>query len=317
MSNTSNAVSDVIVQASANIYQKKLISKNRIGAIILNFIVLMIGLICLIPLLLVISASLTEEKSLALHGYRLFPTEFSTYAYSFLFKDAHQLYVSYGLTISITLIGTLLSLFVTSLLAYPLSRKDFRFANAFSFYVFFTMLFSGGLVPAYILVTQYLHLKNTLWALILPLLIQPFYVLLMRTFFATVPDSLIESAKIEGAGEIRIFFQIIVPLSTPVIATIGLFMSLIYWNDWFNALLYIDNRNFLPLQYLLIVMMSNIQVALTDSHIKVSILDIPSESARMAMAVLAIGPIALCIYTSRNFLSEVCWLGLLRVKVKR
>ncbi len=258
----------------------------------LYFILFVLSILCILPLWLVISASFTSENALTIHGYSLFPQQFSLKAYRYILNGSNQLWVSYGVTIMVTLIGTFASLLVTSLLAYPLSRKEFAYRSPFSFFVFFTMLFNGGLVPFYILISQYLHLKDTLWALIVPLLVQPFFVLLMRTFFATIPDALVESAKIEGAGELRIFFQIVLPLSTPVLASIGLFMSLIYWNDWFLGLLFIENRNLLPLQYLLMTIMTNIDVMVSNRHSMTDLSQIPTESARMAMAVLAVGPIA-------------------------
>lgn len=254
-----------------------------------------LSLLCIIPLWLVVSASLTAENVLTLHGYGLFPKEFSLDAYRYILNDSKQLFDSYVVTIVVTIGGTITALLLTALLSYPLSRPDFMFKSSFSFYIFFTMLFNGGLVPFYILVSQYLHLKDSIWALIIPYLIQPFNVLLMRTFFATIPISLVESAKIDGAGDVYIFRKIIIPLSTPVMATVGLFISLIYWNDWYLGLLFIEDRKLLPLQYLLMTLMTNIEVMSSNTQLGGELLRIPSESARMAMAVLAIGPIA-CIY---------------------
>ncbi|MBP1994490.1 carbohydrate ABC transporter permease [Paenibacillus eucommiae] len=269
--------------------------KAAIGKGVLYLTLILLTVICIIPLWLVVSTSLTSENALTLHGYGLIPQEFSLDAYRYIWNDSKQLLDSYKITILVTVLGTISALCFTSLLSYPLSRKDFVFRNPFSFYIFFTMLFNGGLVPFYILVSQYLHLKDTIWALIIPYLVQPFYVLLMRTFFATIPDSLIESAKIDGAGELYIFSKIIVPLSTPVLATVGLFISLIYWNDWYLGLLFIEDRKLLPLQYLLMTLMTNIEVMSSNLQASAGLLRIPAETARMAMAVLAIGPIA-CIY---------------------
>lgn len=258
-------------------------------------ILIALSLLCIIPLWLVVSASLSSEATLSLHGYGLVPAVFSLDAYLYIFRDSHQLADSYLVTIAVTALGTVCALLMTSLLAYPLARKDFMFRNPFSLYVFFTMLFNGGLVPFYILVTQYLHLKDTILALIVPYLIQPFYVLLMRTFFAAVPDSLFESARIDGAGEWYTYWRIMLPLSTPVLATVGLFISLVYWNDWYLGLLFIDDRSLLPLQYLLMSLMTNIEILSSNSQISSQLGAIPAETARMAMAILAIGPIV-CVY---------------------
>ncbi|MBP1993801.1 carbohydrate ABC transporter permease [Paenibacillus eucommiae] len=254
-----------------------------------HIFLLLLCIVCIAPLVLVISTSFTSEQSLVLNGYRLFPQEFTVYAYKYVLKGTTLIYTSYGVTVLTTLVGTVLSLSITAMLAYPLSRQDFKLKSPLSFYIFFTMLFNGGLIPFYILVTQYLHLKDTLWALILPYLVQPFYVLLMRTFFSEIPASLIEAAKIEGAGEFRTFFQIVLPLSTPILATVGLFMALIYWNDWYLSLLFIDNHKLLTLQYLLVMLTSNIDAMLNNPNSSMAV--IPAETSRMAMAVLAIGPI--------------------------
>lgn len=265
---------------------------DRLKTALLYLMLSGFALACLVPLLLVVASSLTSERSLAEGGYRLWPAEISLSAYAYIFRNAEQLLTSYGVTVLITVAGTLLSLLVCSLLAYPMSRRDFRFRNGLSFYVFFTMLFNGGLIPNYILVTQVLHLKDSIWALILTHVVNGFFVLLLRTFFATIPDALIESAKLEGAGEFRIFFRIAAPLSKPALATVGLFFSLIYWNDWFQALLYIDNRSLLPLQYLLMMMMNSIDAIASDPNLSAYSEQVPTETVRMAMAVLAVGPMA-------------------------
>ncbi len=266
--------------------------KSSLYLAILYPLLAVLSIMCLLPLWLVLSASLTDETSLTLNGYGLLPKEWSISAYQFIFQDSSQLIDSYVVTIAVTIMGTLLGVFITALLSYPLSRKDFAFRQSFSFYVFFTMLFNGGLVPFYILISQYLHLKDTIWVLIFPYLVQPFYVLLMRSFFSTIPVALIESAKIDGAGELYSFFKIVLPLSTPVLATIGLFISLVYWNDWYLGLLFIENRQLLPLQYLLMTLMTNIEVMSSNIQTGGSLARIPAESARMAMAIVAVGPIA-------------------------
>lgn len=222
------------------------------------FFVIM-AIVCLVPLILVISASFSEETSIAEYGYTLFPKHFTTFAYRYLLADPTQIVRAYGVTLFVTVAGTLVSLFVSTCLAYTISRKDFKFRDAFSFYIFFTMLFNGGLVPTYLIMTKMLHLGDSVWALIVPYLVSPFFVLLLRTYFSEIPDSLIESAKIEGAGELRIYFSIVLPLSLPALATVGLFIVLMYWNDWFLALLYVSGKpDLYPLQYLLYAVMENL-----------------------------------------------------------
>ena len=239
-------------------------------------------------MVLVISVSLSDEKQLALEGYSLLPVGFTVSAYEYILQQPGQILQAYGVTILVTLSGTLVGLLLSSLLAYALSRKDYKLRGVLSFYVFFTLLFNGGMVPFYILVTRYLGLKDNLLALILPYLVTAWYVLILRTSFAQLPTELLDAARIDGAGEWRIFFQIVLPLSKPVLATIGLFLILRYWNDWFLALLFIDRSVLYPLQYLLYTLMANINFL--ASNPQTTGIPIPVQSARMAMAVLAFGP---------------------------
>lgn len=261
---------------------------------------------CLIPLLLVLSASLTDSTALATYGYRLIPLEWSTKAYEIIAQNPDQLIGSYGVSVAVTVIGTALSIVFSSLLAYPLSRSDFAYRNPLSFYIFFTMLFNGGLVPFYILMSQYLSVKDTIWALVLPGMISPFFIILIRTFFSTVPYSLIESAMIEGASEIKIYLRIILPLSAPILATVSLFTSLGYWNDWFNSLLFINKSDLFPLQYLLMMMMQNIEFMIQNSNRGLNAMEIPMEPLRMAMAMIAIGPMAfIYLYFQKYFVKGI------------
>ncbi len=239
-------------------------------------------------MILVVAVSFSEEKALALEGYRLYPVGFTTFAYTYILKNPQQILGAYGVTALVTIVGTFVGLLVCSLLAYPLARKDFKFRGVLSFYVFFTLLFNGGMVPFYILVTQYLGLKDNLLALIMPYLATAWFVLILRTSFAQLPTELLDAARIDGAGEWRIFFRIVLPLSKPVLATIGLFFVLRYWNDWFLALLFIDKPALFPLQYLLQVLMRNMSVLASNPQTMGE--PIPTQSARMAMAVLASGP---------------------------
>jgi putative aldouronate transport system permease protein len=216
------------------------------------------------------------------------PVGFSTFAYEYILQEPGQILRSYLVTAVVTVIGTLGGLTLCSLLAYPLSRQDYKLRGPLSFYVFFTLLFSGGMVPFYILVTRYLGLKDNLLALILPYMVTAWYVLILRTSFAQLPIELLDAARIDGAGEWRIFFQIVLPLSKPVLATVGLFFILRYWNDWFLALLFMNKPDYYPLQYLLYVLMANINFMAANPQ--TTGMPIPTQSARMAMAVLAFGP---------------------------
>ncbi|MBI1298690.1 ABC transporter permease subunit [bacterium] len=267
-----------------NVYKtRELLSKLSI-----HLVLILIGLACLIPMLLVVSVSFSEEKALAVAGYQLLPVDFTTFAYEYILTNPQQILRAYGVTIFVTTVGTVLGLIVCALMAYPLARKDFKLRGVLSFYVFFTLLFSGGMVPFYILVTQYLGWKDNVLALIVPYLATAWYVLILRTSFAQLPTELLEAARIDGAGEWRIFFQIVLPLSKPVLATIGLFFILRYWNDWFMALLFINDSQLYPLQYLLQVLMRNINFLSSNPQTMGE--PIPTSSARMAMAVLAFGP---------------------------
>ncbi|NGP46606.1 carbohydrate ABC transporter permease [Bacillaceae bacterium SIJ1] len=252
---------------------------------------------CVFPFAFVIIISFTDEQTLAQNGYSIFPEKWSLAAYEYIIQSGDQLVQSYGVTILVTVVGTLISLFLISTFSYAISRRDFKYRNFFSFLAFFTMLFNGGLVPTYIVISQFLGLKNSIWALIFPLAINAFYVLVMRTFYrTTVPEEMIESGKIDGAGEFRIFFQLVLPISLPGLATVGLFSTLAYWNDWFNALLYIDDPSLVPLQSMLMRIETSMQFIASNSQLSSSVgllSSLPQDTARMAMVVLATGPIVL------------------------
>ncbi len=264
--------------------------------VIFNLIAGILAFLCVFPFLFVTIISFTDEGTLARNGYRIIPEKWSLEAYRYVFKAGDQLLRSYGVTIAVTVIGTVLSMIMIALFAYAISRKSFKYRNFFSFFAFFTMLFNGGLVPTYIVVTQLLGLKDSIWGLILPLAVNAFYIMIMRTFFSTsVPDAIIESGKIDGAGEFGIFFRLVLPLSLPGLATIGLFSTLGYWNDWFNALLYIDKPSLVPLQSMLMRIETSMQFILQNTSnpsMGVALLQsLPQDTSRMAMVVLATGPI--------------------------
>lgn len=255
----------------------------------------LMALLCLLPFLLVLSSSLTNENKIITEGYQFIPLDFSVEAYSILFKYPGEMVQAYLVTIGVTIAGTLLGLFLTSMTSYALSRRDFKWRNKFAFFFFFTTLFSGGLVPWYLLIVNYLHMKDTALALIIPLLFNVFYIIVMKSFLSGIPEAIVESAKIDGAGDFRIYAQLILPLSKPALATIGLFLALAYWNDWYNALLFVSDEKLMPLQYYLYKMLGNMdgmRKAMMGAGAVVTT-SIPTESLKMAMTVVATGPILL------------------------
>ena len=277
-----------------------MVSKNKTGQIILNIIVILLTISVIAPFLLLISSSLSSESALAEFGYNFFPKDFTLNAYTYLFKSSMKITKGYGITILVTAIGTVCSVLMTTLFAYPLSRKELPFRYGFSFFVFFTMLFNGGLVPTYMMWTQTFHIKNTLLALILPnLLLNAFYIIMMRSFFtANIPDALLEAARIDGAGEYRILWTVVLPLSKPMMATISLMVGLGYWNDWMNSMYYITDENLYSIQAILNTIITNIQYLTSGQSSVTSSVDVsklPSVSIRMAIAVIGVLPI-LCIY---------------------
>lgn len=257
-------------------------------------LICLFALVCIIPFFLIIASSFTSESYIIKNGYVLWPKEFSTSAYELIFKNPAKILRAYGVTAFVTIIGTALSVFVNAMTGYVLQRKDFRWRNIFSFYFFFTTLFSGDLVPWYILCVKTLHLKNTIWALIIPTIVSVWNIILVKGFMGGIPGEITESAKIDGAGDFRIFVKLILPLSKPVVATIGLFTALAYWNDWYMCMLFIDKKELFDLQYLLYQLMGSIK-ALREiaSQSTISVSSMPIESTKMALTIVATGPIIL------------------------
>ena len=257
-------------------------------------LICLFALVCIIPFFLIIASSFTSESYIIKNGYVLWPKEFSTSAYELIFKNPAKILRAYGVTAFVTIIGTALSVFVNAMTGYVLQRKDFRWRNIFSFYFFFTTLFSGGLVPWNILCVKTLHLKNTIWALIIPTIVSVWNIILVKGFMGGIPGEITESAKIDGAGDFRIFVKLILPLSKPVVATIGLFTALAYWNDWYMCMLFIDKKELFDLQYLLYQLMGSIK-ALREiaSQSTISVSSMPIESTKMALTIVATGPIIL------------------------
>jgi putative aldouronate transport system permease protein len=257
-------------------------------------VVIVAVVLCLLPFVLLLSGSFTSESAISKYGYGILPRELSFEAYSLLFKYPQDIIRAYGVSIFITVVGTVAGLFITSMTAYVLNRKDFKYRNKLAFFFYFTTLFNGGILSTYIFFVRYLHLKNNLLALLLPLIINVFYLIVMRTFISSIPDSISESAKIDGAGDFTIFVRLILPLTKPGLATIGLFYALEYWNDWYNAMLYITDFKMYPLQYLLYsTLQSSEAISRISSAASVTNVSVPSQSLKLAMAVIATGPIIL------------------------
>lgn len=258
-------------------------------------------LICILPFIFVIIISFTSEQAIALNGYSFFPAELSLDAYRFVLDLGDQLWRSYFNSFFVTIVGTLCSLLVTVLYSYALFRKDFKFRSFFTFFCFFTTLFGGGLAPTYMVCKNMLGLSDNYAAMIVPMLLNPFNIIIMRTFFtSSVPNELIESAAIDGSGEYRTLFSIIVPIAKPGIATVGLLTALAYWNEWFIPMLYVRDEKYIPLQYLLQRMQNQVEFLLQKSSMigaeAANIAkDMPKDSLRMALVVLVVIPIA-CAY---------------------
>ena len=302
MANTKDLESSAI--SSSKI---KLSTSSKVFYVICYAVVTAVAVICLIPFLLLISGSLTPEQFIRYHGFSLIPGEFSPEAYSIIFKTPERIIRAYGVSILITVVGTFLGLFLTALTAYVISRKDFKYRNVLSFFFYFTTLFNGGMVSTYIFYIRYLHLQDSLWALILPGMFNVFYLLIMRTFVNSIPVALIESAKLDGAGEWRIFFTIILPLLKSGLATIGLFLALGYWNDWYNAMLFMKTEAKYPLQYMLYAIQQQTQaLASIASQAGIQVANLPSNSLKLAMAVVATGPIVIVYpFVQRYFIAGI------------
>lgn len=266
--------------------------KNRKYQIFLIGIFIIICSIVLYPFLLLVSASFSRETDVIFNGFKLIPEHFDLSAYKYVFNNPTTVLNAYKVTITFSIVSMVLSTLLNAMIAYPLSSSKFRGKKQLSFYLFFTMLFHGGLVPSYILITQYLHLNDTIWVYILPTLISPWHVFMMRTFFADIPTALIESMKIDGASEFKIFLTLIIPLSKPVIATVALLHFLSKWNDWYTSMLYINDQGLISLQYLLQKILRDIDFMSenTNTFVELDISKIPTTTVQMAMAMIVAGP---------------------------
>lgn len=274
-----------------------MVKKDLGHRIVINTIMIILCILCIAPFIMLIAASFTGENTLVAEGYNFIIKDFTLDAYKYLFRD-NSIFRAYGITIFVTVVGVICSILVTTLLAYPLSMGNLPGRNIFMFLVFFTMLFSGGLVPSYMMWTQIFHIKNSILAYIIPNLItNGFTIMIMRTYFAAnIPKEVLESARMDGASELKILFKIVVPMSLPIMATIGLMSGITYWNDWNNALYYITDNQLNSIQALLNKMLTNAQyLQQTAQYGSVSLDAVPTTAVRMAVAVLGAVPL-MCIY---------------------
>ncbi len=266
--------------------------------VLFNIIFLILGLSCIFPLLFVFSISITSEEALRMNGYQIIPPELSGAAYQFLWNERAMIFRAVFMSVVVTVIGTIITVALTTTMGYVVSRKSFKLKGIYTWIIFIPMIFNGGMLSSYVVINNILGLRNTIWALILPLACSSFSVTICRTFFrTTVPDAIVESAKIDGAGQFRIWAQIVLPISKPVMATIGMFAAFGYWNDWFQASLYLDNKNLQTLQSLLNNIQKNIEYIANNPAGGLSMqeykLSMPTESVRMAIAIVIIVPIAM------------------------
>ena len=271
--------------------------RNSIVIIVAYVVLGIISFMCIAPVVLMAVASLTDNDVLNLYGYTYFPQKWSLEAYEFLIKQGTVISKSFLNSVLVTFMGTALGIMVTVLLAYTISRKELVGRKLIMLFVFFTMLFNGGMVPTYLMYTQIFHIKNTMWALLFPhLLVNGFNVLLVRTFFnENIPEVLLEAARIDGAGEISIFRNVVLPISKPILATIGLLVGVGYWNDWYNGLLFVTDVNYYPLQNFLNKIMTDLQFLSQNmsatSDVNSIIANVPSGTVRMAMAFIGALPV--------------------------
>lgn len=294
-----------------NTEESRSIRTDLSGIAVKAFGYLFIGifsLCCLLPFLLVLGTSFTSEGMIKKHGFNFLPREFSTFAYKIVFENPDIMIGSYLVTMGITIVGTAAGLFIVAMTGYALQRPDFGYRNGISFFIYFTTLFSGGLVPFYLLMTQYLSLKDNYLAVLLPGLLSPFLIIMMKSFVRSIPHAITESAKIDGAGDFTIFMKLILPMTTPALATIGLFIALGYWNEWYNSMLFLSpDMEYRPLQlFLYNVVTSADFIRNSAAASNVELRDMPLESMKMATAVVATGPVILFYpFVQRYFIKGI------------
>lgn len=271
------------------------LSKDEISVNIVGYVLVgLFALICVIPFYLIIVASFTDEASLIRNGYPLIPTDVSIQSYLLCLKNPVAIVKAYATTIGVTVVGTFMAVLIATMTGYVLSRQDFPWRNKFSFFFFFTTLFSGGLVPWYMMCVRYLNFKNSYLGIILPLMFSVWNMIIAKSFMAGIPSAITESAKIDGANDMTIYVKLILPLSKPLIATLSLFAALAYWNDWYNSMLFITKEDMFMLQYYLQRILGSAEaMRIVAEKSGIALPTIPLESMKMAMTVIATGPIVL------------------------
>lgn len=292
-------------------------ARNKRYQLFVNIILMIVTLSIILPFVLVFISSITDETALIQNGYSFFPKKFSLYAYQYIVRQGDKILRAYAVTIFVTVVGTILNIAMSAMLAYPLSVKSLPHRRALTFFIFFTMLFNGGLVPSYMMWVNYFHIKNTIWALILPnFLLSANNVLMMRSYFMTnIPGPLFEAAKIDGAGHMKIFTTLILPLGKPILVTMGLFSGLAYWNDWTNGLYYLsgnDGQKLYSIQNLLNQMITDIQYLASGKvvgNIGAEVAKLPTISIRMAIAFIAMLPLFIIYPFLQKYFAEGITLG--------
>ena len=286
---------------------------DAIGLNLLAIVVLgVIAFATIFPFFILVINSFASEHAIINFGYAVVPKEFSLSAYELVFLNPAKILRAYGITLFITVVGTGASLFLSAMAAYTLSRKDVKYRNVLAFFLYFTTLFSGGLAPTYIVITTILHLKNSILILLLSPMFSVLYILILRNFFLnSIPTSIIESAKIDGAGDFTIFLRIVLQLMTPALASIGLFTALAYWNDWWTAMLYVERTSLQPLQYVLYQILSSVTLAANIVN-NVATLNMPKETLKLAMTVISIGPIILAYPFAQRYFVKGITLGAIK-----
>ncbi len=292
-------------------------SKSKRYQFCINLVMILVTLIIILPFVLVFMSSITDENTLIRNGYSFFPEKFSFYAYQYIIRQGEKILRAYGVTIFVTITGTVMNLAMSALLAYPLSVRTLPHRKALTFFIFFTMLFNGGLVPSYLMYVNYLHIKNTVWALIVPnLLLSANNVLMIRSYFSTnIPEALFEAAKIDGAGHLKIFSVLVLPLGKPLLITMGLFSGLGYWNDWTNGLYYLSGnqgQKLYSIQNLLNQMITDIQYLASGKvagNIGAEVAKLPATSIRMAIAFIAMLPLFIIYPFLQKYFAEGITLG--------
>jgi len=277
-------------------------------AVIKYTVVFVVALVCLVPFYMLVISSFTSEQAIIVEGYSFIPRfgDFSLDAYKMVFKNPMKILAAYRNSITVTLVGTVASLLLSSMAAYTLFRREVKYRNALAFFLYFTTLFNGGLLSYYLTITRYLHLQNTMWIMILSPMFNVMYILILRNFInGSIPSALMDAARIDGAGDFRVYWQIILPLSKPALASVGLFIALGYWNDWWTPMMFVERSTLHPLQYTLYQILSSVNFAasMVDSVPQVNL---PKESLKLAMTVVATGPIILVYpFLQKYFVSGI------------